>query len=317
MLGAERSVSLPPCGAERTVTPGQCGLGDGGRERSLQALPTAAPGSQTAATQPEAPMAAQGVTGAVVLRPRRCASSGPRGLQLPARSGAAACPPPPLLRPGSGSGAVCVGAGAGRRGWAAAAAESEGAAAMWLKPEEVLLKNALKLWVQERSNQYFVLQRRRGYGEEGGGGLAGTALPGGRGRVPPRLSGEAAPPGIRSISGQWEGWKRKVAVCLSWDPRNNEGQGGGEASSSSGALDLHGASHVVRFLLLFLARWRHFREHPLEREGLMEFRHAPCGTAPAGVRGGTVPGTGEAVGMCIPAVLGAAGFSGAVPTRGG
>lgn len=46
---------------------------------------------------------------------------------------------------------------------------------MWLKPEEVLLKNALKLWVQERSNQYFVLQRRRGYGEEGGGGLAGTA----------------------------------------------------------------------------------------------------------------------------------------------
>uniref|UniRef100_A0A4W4F7U3 TBC1 domain family member 8B n=1 Tax=Electrophorus electricus TaxID=8005 RepID=A0A4W4F7U3_ELEEL len=36
---------------------------------------------------------------------------------------------------------------------------------MWLKPEEVLLKNALKLWVTERSNDYFVLQRRRGYGE--------------------------------------------------------------------------------------------------------------------------------------------------------
>ncbi|NXN79056.1 TBC8B protein, partial [Bombycilla garrulus] len=48
--------------------------------------------------------------------------------------------------------------------------------AMWLKPEEVLLKNALKLWVQERSNQYFVLQRRRGYGEEGGGGLAGLLV---------------------------------------------------------------------------------------------------------------------------------------------
>ncbi|KAM6353282.1 TBC1 domain family member 8B isoform 1-T1 [Alca torda] len=47
---------------------------------------------------------------------------------------------------------------------------------MWLKPEEVLLKNALKLWVQERSNQYFVLQRRRGYGEEGGGGLAGLLV---------------------------------------------------------------------------------------------------------------------------------------------
>ncbi|XP_044283313.1 TBC1 domain family member 8B [Varanus komodoensis] len=40
---------------------------------------------------------------------------------------------------------------------------------MWLNPEEVLLKNALKLWVLERSNRYFVLQRRRGYGEEGGG----------------------------------------------------------------------------------------------------------------------------------------------------
>ncbi|XP_064422623.1 TBC1 domain family member 8B isoform X2 [Latimeria chalumnae] len=40
---------------------------------------------------------------------------------------------------------------------------------MWLKPEEVLLKNALKLWVTEKSNDYFVLQRRRGYGEEGGG----------------------------------------------------------------------------------------------------------------------------------------------------
>ncbi|XP_016340558.1 TBC1 domain family member 8B isoform X2 [Sinocyclocheilus anshuiensis] len=40
---------------------------------------------------------------------------------------------------------------------------------MWLKPEEVLLKNALKLWVTEKSNEYFVLQRRRGYGEDSGG----------------------------------------------------------------------------------------------------------------------------------------------------
>lgn len=44
---------------------------------------------------------------------------------------------------------------------------------MWLKPEEVLLKNALKLWVTEKSNDYFVLQRRRGYGEDSGG-LTGT-----------------------------------------------------------------------------------------------------------------------------------------------
>ncbi|XP_019377176.1 PREDICTED: TBC1 domain family member 8B isoform X1 [Gavialis gangeticus] len=48
---------------------------------------------------------------------------------------------------------------------------------MWLKPEEVLLKNALKLWVLERSNRYFVLQRRRGYGQDGGGGgLAGLLV---------------------------------------------------------------------------------------------------------------------------------------------
>ncbi|XP_028923081.1 TBC1 domain family member 8B [Ornithorhynchus anatinus] len=47
---------------------------------------------------------------------------------------------------------------------------------MWLKPEEVLLKNALKLWLMERSNEYFVLQRRRGHGEEGGGGLTGLLV---------------------------------------------------------------------------------------------------------------------------------------------
>uniref|UniRef100_A0A8C4X9X5 Uncharacterized protein n=1 Tax=Erpetoichthys calabaricus TaxID=27687 RepID=A0A8C4X9X5_ERPCA len=46
---------------------------------------------------------------------------------------------------------------------------------MWLKPEEVLLKNALKLWVTEKSNEYFVLQRRRGYGD-GGGRFAGLLV---------------------------------------------------------------------------------------------------------------------------------------------
>ncbi|XP_048838849.1 TBC1 domain family member 8B isoform X1 [Brienomyrus brachyistius] len=46
---------------------------------------------------------------------------------------------------------------------------------MWLKPEEVLLKNALKLWMTEKSNDYFILQRRRGYGE-GGGGLTGLLV---------------------------------------------------------------------------------------------------------------------------------------------
>uniref|UniRef100_A0A8C5ACA1 TBC1 domain family member 8 n=1 Tax=Gadus morhua TaxID=8049 RepID=A0A8C5ACA1_GADMO len=39
---------------------------------------------------------------------------------------------------------------------------------MWLNPEEVLLKNALKLWVTERSNDFFLLQRRRGHGDSGG-----------------------------------------------------------------------------------------------------------------------------------------------------
>ncbi|TNN86708.1 TBC1 domain family member 8B [Liparis tanakae] len=46
---------------------------------------------------------------------------------------------------------------------------------MWLKPDEILLKNAFKLWVTEEDNEYFVLQRRRGYGE-GGGGLTGRAV---------------------------------------------------------------------------------------------------------------------------------------------
>ncbi|XP_057677365.1 TBC1 domain family member 8B isoform X1 [Corythoichthys intestinalis] len=46
---------------------------------------------------------------------------------------------------------------------------------MWLKPEEILLKNAFKLWVTEKDNEYFVLQRRRGYGE-GAGGLTGLLV---------------------------------------------------------------------------------------------------------------------------------------------
>uniref|UniRef100_A0A6Q2Y5G5 TBC1 domain family member 8B n=1 Tax=Esox lucius TaxID=8010 RepID=A0A6Q2Y5G5_ESOLU len=46
---------------------------------------------------------------------------------------------------------------------------------MWLKPEEILLKNAFKLWVTEKGNDYFVLQRRRGYGE-GAGGLTGLLV---------------------------------------------------------------------------------------------------------------------------------------------
>ena len=37
---------------------------------------------------------------------------------------------------------------------------------MWLNPEEVLLKKStLKLWVQERSHHYFMLQRRAAMGK--------------------------------------------------------------------------------------------------------------------------------------------------------
>lgn len=44
---------------------------------------------------------------------------------------------------------------------------------MWVNPEEVLLANAL--WVTERANPYFILQRRKGHAGDGGGGggLAG------------------------------------------------------------------------------------------------------------------------------------------------
>ncbi|XP_013413337.1 TBC1 domain family member 9 isoform X1 [Lingula anatina] len=42
---------------------------------------------------------------------------------------------------------------------------------MWVKPEEVLLANAL--WVTERANPFFILQRRKG---RGGGGLTGLLV---------------------------------------------------------------------------------------------------------------------------------------------
>jgi hypothetical protein len=52
----------------------------------------------------------------------------------------------------------------------------ESCPAMWLGPEEVLVANAL--WVTERANPFFVLQRRRGHGK--GGGLTGERRAGGR-----------------------------------------------------------------------------------------------------------------------------------------
>ncbi|XP_047221306.1 TBC1 domain family member 9 isoform X3 [Girardinichthys multiradiatus] len=43
---------------------------------------------------------------------------------------------------------------------------------MWVIPEDVLLAGAL--WITERANPFFILQRRKGHGD-GGGGLAGTS----------------------------------------------------------------------------------------------------------------------------------------------
>lgn len=45
---------------------------------------------------------------------------------------------------------------------------------MWVSPEDVLLAGAL--WITERANPYFILQKRKGHGD-GGGGLAGKCLP--------------------------------------------------------------------------------------------------------------------------------------------
>ncbi|XP_057698399.1 TBC1 domain family member 9 [Corythoichthys intestinalis] len=44
---------------------------------------------------------------------------------------------------------------------------------MWVSPEEVLLAGAL--WITERANPYFILQKRKGHGG-GGGGLAGLLV---------------------------------------------------------------------------------------------------------------------------------------------
>lgn len=186
MRAAEGRVSPRACGTEGALTAGT--TLSGVCKRRVPVPPPPAPDGQAGGLLPLGPgrrAAAQVPTGAVVLeaaaqrgRPaaRTTVPSMPRGRGACSPS---LTPPPLPRRPSAALGrwSVWVGAGdrAARRAWAAAASGSEGSATMWLKPEEVLLKNALKLWVQERSNQYFVLQRRRGYGEEGGGGLAGTA----------------------------------------------------------------------------------------------------------------------------------------------
>lgn len=70
---------------------------------------------------------------------------------------------------------------------------SEAATDMWVNPEEVLLANAL--WVTERANPYFILQRRKGHAGDGGGGggLAGKDA-GTRVRGALGVSGTVIPP---------------------------------------------------------------------------------------------------------------------------
>ncbi|XP_078514155.1 TBC1 domain family member 8 isoform X1 [Lissotriton helveticus] len=80
---------------------------------------------------------------------------------------------------GAGAGGTCGGCPrGGRRGCGKAGLRDPGRrqpprldshpSEMWLKPEEVVLKSALKLWVTHKSNNYFILQRRRGHGDSGG-----------------------------------------------------------------------------------------------------------------------------------------------------
>lgn len=75
------------------------------------------------------------------------------------------------LGPGAATAAALPPGGPGRAG--------ASGPKMWLGPEEVLVANAL--WVTERANPFFVLQRRRGHGR--GGGLTGErrAAAGGKG----------------------------------------------------------------------------------------------------------------------------------------
>lgn len=69
---------------------------------------------------------------------------------------------------------------------------------MWLNPEEVLLKNALKLWVTERSNDFFLLQRRRGHGES-------------TGRFTGEEKGEAT--GVnRKVGKEWRQWSSQIVI---------------------------------------------------------------------------------------------------------
>lgn len=93
---------------------------------------------------------------------------------------------------------------------------------MWVNPEEVLLANAL--WITERANPYFILQRRKGHGGDGGGGggLAGKdrALRGGYARAPAADTGDAAwSPGLGFRLPRLGAWKAYGVVIFLFSPK--------------------------------------------------------------------------------------------------
>lgn len=83
----------------------------------------------------------------------------------------------------------------------AARAAFVSAGRMWVNPEEVLLANAL--WITERANPYFILQKRKGHGGDGGsGGITGksSGLPSGKKRHSAFLYQEDKPPEFRGTA---------------------------------------------------------------------------------------------------------------------
>ncbi|KAM7332838.1 hypothetical protein ACRRTK_009546 [Alexandromys fortis] len=88
---------------------------------------------------------------------------------------------------------------------------------MWVNPEEVLLANAL--WITERANPYFILQRRKGHGGDGGGGGGLAALW--------DLNWSTGPPGLdKSLTkhrAQRQGWLLLLSVTTQMkSPRRGE-----------------------------------------------------------------------------------------------
>lgn len=82
---------------------------------------------------------------------------------------------------------------------------------MWVNPEEVLLANAL--WITERANPYFILQRRKGHAGDGGGGggLAGKTP-----RRVPAGEGGGARGGERCGAGRGPGLRHPKHRPVPW-----------------------------------------------------------------------------------------------------